>query len=92
MYLESCEFEGAFLLEFAILIQPPFRPEDLSVFAPEVLHPAHGVGDVEHDVALADATTVRQDIVSEALLVILNVPSTTCSTFSFHKGVALQFQ
>jgi len=70
-YLERCEFEGAFLLEFAILIQPPLRPEDLSVFAPEVLHPAHGVGDVEHDVALADARTVRQDIVFEALLVIL---------------------
>ena len=62
-HLESCKFERALLLKDAVLIEPTFRPEVFSVFAPQALHPAHRVGDEEHDVPLADVESVGQYIV-----------------------------
>lgn len=69
--LESCELERALRQEHTALVEPSFGPEDNGVIAPQPLHPAHGVGCVEHDVSLADAEAIGQNVVGKALLVIL---------------------
>ena len=71
-HLESREFEGALGDEdTAVAVEPPLRPELLGVRAPQELHPAHGERLVVHHVPFVDSVAVRQRVVREATLYIL---------------------
>jgi hypothetical protein len=80
-YLESGELEGALGDEYAVVVEPPFRPELLGISAPQERHPAHGVRLVVHHVRFLYSVAVRQRVVGEAVLHILCDSHTTKDFF-----------